>query len=182
MRFTCSAPVAVVALLLVRSATAGPIEFVSYSEEADSADESTIIPETLSNATAFTDLAMMNVPPNAPPDFWVDKRQQAQRPPLGPGRHYEFMYCDRRFDKKQHICGGSCNYVQGNVQAGELTLFTPQTSCIVGLCDQPYQICDMKNHLMEDKMKCHGVKHEGGPLANGMCLAQGSAAAIRVGA
>lgn len=129
--------------------------------------------------TTVTKMAGRGVPGNAPPDFWMDKDHQVERP-APPGRHYELMYCDRKFSKEKNICGGTCHYVAGTVENGEITLFTPNTKCVVAPCDLPYQKCIMENHLMHDKMNCERAKPDGGPLANGMCLLKGDAHALRV--
>ena len=157
---------------------------VDYPSPDDTGDDTTTTADAPASTetvdyTTVTKSAGNNVPGNAPPDFWMDKDHQVERPHPS-GRHYEFMYCDRKFSKDRDVCGGTCNYVEGTMENGEITLFTPNTKCIVAPCDLEYQKCSMENHLMEDKMNCERAKSDGGPLANGMCLMKGGAHALRV--
>ena len=126
-------------------------------------------------------MILLNVPTNAPPDFWMPKDQQVKRPPPPPGNHYEFMYCDKAFDQGKKQCGGTCNYVMGTIESGEVTLLTPRSRCIVGPCDmRPFQLCQGESYLSGHDVKCRQASHVGGPLGNGMCIMHGHAHAIRV--
>ena len=129
--------------------------------------------------TTVTKMAGRDVPGNAPPDFWMDKAHQVERP-TPPGCHYELMFCDRKFSKEKNMCGGTCHYVAGTVENGEITLITPKTKCVVAPCDLPYESCIMESHQMNDEIHCKPAKPDGGPLANGMCLLKGDAQALRV--
>ena len=178
MRSSVLAAVAAI-LLLSGRARAGPVSLDSYDKDLAYDDGYGFKSGTFEN-TPFVVLGS-SVPSNAPPDFWMDKAQQVPRPPPPPGRHYEFMYCDRKFNNEQRQCGGTCNYLSGTVENGEITLFTPNTKCVVMPCDLVWQSCEMKNHQTSDKILCKPAKLTGGPLDNGMCLLKGGTHAIRVG-
>jgi hypothetical protein len=61
-----------------------------------------------------------------------------------------------------------------------VTLYTPNTKCIIVPCELEFEVCELRVHLMSDRMKCHRAKVDGKPLPNGMCRAKGGGAALRV--
>lgn len=164
-------------------ATAAPIDFEDNRESGTEGAGFSALEAFKYNGTQQVSIkAASFVPPNAPPDFWMDKDKQVARP-TPPGRTYEFMYCDKKYNQKAHMCGGSCNYVSGRVDNGEITLFTPNTHCVVAPCDLQFQICKTKSHLLFDKMQCHEANiGKGEHLPNGKCVVTGNGlTGLRVG-
>ena len=163
------------------SSSDNTVDYTASTPDAPADYEGDFVPvnDEIVGSTAVTKIVGRYVPGNAPPDFWMPEDHQVERP-NPPGQHYEFMFCDRKFSEEKNVCGGTCHYVAGTVQNGEITLITPNTKCVVAPCDLEYEKCILENHLMNDDVICERAKPAGGPLANGMCLMKGDAQALRV--
>lgn len=100
-----------------------------YAGSNEETDDASTNDETM-DCSAVAELAGSGVPSNAPPDVWMNRDHTIERR-FPRGHHNEFMFCHRKFNKDRNQCSGTCNYVAGKIENEQITLFAPNTRCVV---------------------------------------------------